>query len=738
MLRKRTLSPVWGGGSLHRMSGGNASLKALRVGLVTRLLVVALAATALALLVAQGPALADDDFVWDTKLTYSLKVDEGSVNLVSDITVTNQKRNTRRGNVITQWYLDRIWIYVPVEAVGVAITSDGKELDYTREKNIEEDGELIGVDLLEILLPKKLFYNRSVDVQIVYDIPGHDPRSESVFRVNPSYANFSVLAWGDPGRVEVVVILDQSFDVDAWGSSYAISREGSDVIYTIRDIEDPYNWFMVFTARNDDFLVGTRADLDEFDIDIRSWPGDPIWANEVKDAVEEGLPVMYDLVGLEWEPEESLEIRESIEPNILGYGGWYLDNADVIEIGEHVDPHLVLHEIGHTWFDDGLFLERWITEGLADEFASTTVETLGWTVDSEYVLDDTRPKRDGAATPQLNNWKIPTGDSGDVQITEEYGYAASWWVMHELAEEIGIDRLRDVIAAADANEISYQNGGQPEEVRATDDWRRFLDLLQEVGGSTAAPDLFVDLVIANDVNLGERTTTRATYASLEQDAGDWLMPVVIRQPMNDWEFSEAAALMTTASGVLLTRNEIEALADELGVEPPASLQAAYETAQTDFDDAIALGEAQTQAATHVLDAKRAVESAPSLLEQIGLIGQDPDLELSQAVDAFVTDELEQANAEAQEAIDLIAAAGDVGKSRVIKAALVLLMLVLLIVGSVILSRRRRRKAHGLDDDDPESSSLEPAATDSPQDMDVRSPDGDLASVPSNDGQSHDD
>jgi hypothetical protein len=733
MLRKRTMLSAWDGGSLQGTSGGHTSMTASRVGLVTRLLVVALTATALALLIAQGTALADDDFVWDTKLTYSLKVDEGSVNLVSDITVTNQKRNTRRGNVITQWYLDRIWIYVPTEAIGVSITSDGKELAFTREEEIEEDGELIGVDLLEIRLPKKLFYNRSVDVRIVYDIPGHDPRSESVFRVNPSYANFSVLAWGDPGRVEVVVILDQSFDVDAWGSSYAISREGSDVIYTIKDIEDPNDWFMVFTARNDDFLVKTRSNLDEFDIDIRSWPGDPIWANEVKDAVEGGLPVMFDLVGLEWEPEETLEIRESIEPNLLGYGGWYLDNADVIEIGEYVDPHLVLHEIGHTWFDDGLFLERWIAEGLADEFASATLGTLEWTADSEYVLNDTKPKRNGTATPQLNNWKVPLGNDDDVQVTEEYGYVASWWVMHELAEEIGIDRLRDVIAAADANEISYQNGGQPEEVRATDDWRRFLDLLQEVGGSTAAPDLFVDLVIANDVNLGERATTRATYASLDQDAGDWLMPVVIRQPMNDWDFAEASDFMTTASGVLLTRNEIEALAGELGVEAPVSLQTAYETAQTDFNAAIALGAAQSEAAAHVLTAKRAVESAPSLLEQVGLIGQDADLELSQAVDAFVGNELEQANAQAQEAIDLIAAAGDVGTSRVIKTGVVLLMLVLLIVGSVILSRRRRRRENVLPHEDSEPSFLEPAATDSPHDRDVRTHNGDQASVPDKDG-----
>ena len=30
----------------------------------------------------------------------------------------------------------------------------------------------------------------------------------------------------------------------------------------------------------------------------------------------------------------------------------------------------MLHEIAHTWFNEDLFEERWITEGLADEFAA--------------------------------------------------------------------------------------------------------------------------------------------------------------------------------------------------------------------------------------------------------------------------------------------------------------------------------------------------------------------------------
>lgn len=396
-----------------------------------------------------GDARADESLQWDTDLTYRLDSENGSIVLVSDITVTNRQRNSTRGNTIIQYYFDRIGIYVPVEAEGLAVTSGGSALDF--EVMEPEDEEAEGLDLIEIRLPRRLFYNRSSDVRVEYYIPSHEPRSDSMFRVNPAYASFGVWAWGDPGRVDVSVIVDEGFEVTATGSTYEVSRDGSDVIYTATDIDDPDEWLMFFTARNDARLETETVSLGEFEILVKSWPGDTFWRDEVEASVTDGAPVLQELVGLEWQVDDDLTVRESIEPTVLGYGGWYLDTSELVEIGEYVDPQLVLHEIGHTWFNEDLFQERWITEGLADEFAAATVEAIGETSFYEPVA----PASNGPYGFALNDWAEPTEFDRREEKFEEYGYETSWWIMHRLAEEIEVDGLSAVVGAAHADEIAY-------------------------------------------------------------------------------------------------------------------------------------------------------------------------------------------------------------------------------------------------------------------------------------------
>ena len=650
---------------------------------------------------------AADDMEWETTLTYQLKVDEGTVNLVSDVEITNKKGNRRDGNSIIQYYFDRIWIYVPEEAENLAVTSSGKELEYTVEEEVEKEDDIVGLDIIEIRFGKRLFYNRSIEIRVEYDLPGDDPRSESLFRVNPAYASFSVISWGDPGHIEVNVILDDQFDVVAWGSDYDISRDGSNVVYTMTGIEDPEEWFMVFTARNDDELDETDVDLADFDVKLRAWPSDQWWASEIEGAVEEGLPVLHELVGLAWRPEEELEIRESIEPNLLGYGGWYLDGDDVIEIGEFVDRHLVLHEIGHSWFDSDLFVERWITEGLADRYAWEAVRTLDWEGSTEFEPPDDPPARDGILTPPLNDWTVPNADEIGVNRTEEYGYAMSWWLIDAITDEIGVEALSAVIAAADADEIAYRSGGPPEAVDAEDDWRRFLDLAQEIGGSTEAPTLFDEYVLGEDESLDERTAARGEYARLEKEAKTWATPLLIRQPMSDWDFVAATTRIEEASSVLDLRDEIETITDELGVRLPPSLEEAYEAADGDFSAATALAQDQLEAAAAVLAAKETVESEPTLLATIGLIGEDPDLEYQEAAVALENDLHEEAIADADQVVVLLAAAEDVGMTRVIKASVALVALLVLITVVVVMVIRRSRRRVALEsgpaDEDPPSA-----------------------------------
>ncbi|MEZ5340716.1 MAG: hypothetical protein R2706_04500 [Acidimicrobiales bacterium] len=223
---------------------------------------------------------------------------------------------------------------------------------------------------------------------------------------------------------------------------------------------------MTLTTREVSYDTGT--------IMIHHWPGDTEWADFMAERIEVDLPTMSKLVGIPF-PDKELEIIETISPELYGYGGWYDTSSSLIEVTEDLDQQLALHEISHGWFNDDLFTDRFITEGLAEEYAARTIAESGGDLP-----DPDKPAPVLTDADKLNNW---TGASLGDQAAEEYGYGASWWVMRLLTDEIGVDSLSLVLQAAAANETAYVGDDEPESVDPTDDWKRFLDLLEEVGGS---------------------------------------------------------------------------------------------------------------------------------------------------------------------------------------------------------------------------------------------------------------
>ena len=55
---------------------------------------------------------------------------------------------------------------------------------------------------------------------------------------------------------------------------------------------------------------------------------------------------------------------ETASPYLYGYAGWYMPFESVIEVGDELDQHVMLHELAHIWFNDDLFEGRWINEAL--------------------------------------------------------------------------------------------------------------------------------------------------------------------------------------------------------------------------------------------------------------------------------------------------------------------------------------------------------------------------------------
>ena len=243
-------------------------------------------------------------------------------------------------------------------------------------------------------------------------------------------------------------------------------------------------------------------------------------------------------------------------------------------------------------------------------------------------------------------------------------------------------------SAAANDEIAYEGAGAPESVARQDDWRRFLDLLEEIGGSEQAGTLFGKYVTSADMTA--RTDARAAYAEL--NSSGWDAPLYVRSAMGEWNFASAEERIEEAQAILEKRDSILLNATELGVEMPTSLEEAYEGSVDGMDEAAILAGAQLDTSENVLSARAAVLEPRDLLTNIGLVGENTDRELAEAVEAFAEGKLDLATSEANEAVLLIGSADEVGQTRVLIAIGTFLSIVMMTVAFVTVLNRRRRSS----------------------------------------------
>ena len=84
------------------------------------------------------------------------------------------------------------------------------------------------------------------------------------------------------------------------------------------------------------------------------------------------------------------------------------------------------------------------------------------------------------------------------------------------------------------------------------DSRRLLDLMQQLGGSTAAPALFGQYVLRPEdaAQLPARAAARDQYAALVAAGAGWTPPYPVRAAMSDWDFAAATTRIQAATAIL--------------------------------------------------------------------------------------------------------------------------------------------------------------------------------------------
>ena len=645
---------------------------------------------ATALFVAAGwSSVALADLRFESDITWTVELEQGLLHVESDITITNLTPNETRGDTLVRFYYDKIGLFVPETVVNFRAFRGDAQLEHTLRPI--DDPEIEGALEAIVHLDRRLLYQQSMDLFIEYDVPGDPPRSSSLFRVNPAYISFGAYGWGDPGLTTVTVEVPAHFDLEVSGGELVVTASSGQVnVYTVTGIEDPSEFFIYIVGRDDGQLSMVKADVDFADVFVRGWPGDDEWVDSVLEYVEKGLPVLQQLVGQEWAPGRFLQIIESGDVAHSGYGGWYLKGSEIIEVSEWAGAQIVLHELSHTWFDQRLFTERWITEGLADQFAIEAVARAG--LGSKGEFRQTGPPQPNPDVGPLNNWENLFGlpdwqRPEDTDAYEAYGYAGSSWVLQNLVDEIGIEAMASVVDAAANDLIAYRGDQAPEVVDPVDDWRRFLDLLEEVGGSTAATSLFQHFVTDDD--LAERIEARLEYHELAAEGADWAPPLYVRRAMSDWRFDEALTAIGEARAVLAHKGTIESSYATMDLAAPASLELAYESSAESMTEALALALDHVAATERATNALAVAREPRSFVAEVGLIEIDVEAELAQMLDALAEDSLDDAATEAEELLDALDRAEESGRTRLALSGAGLLAL----AGGATALRMRRSDDH---------------------------------------------
>ncbi len=620
---------------------------------------------------------------------------------------TNRKPNT---STFIYFYRD-ITLSIQPEARSVRAADKAGSISITtRQRQFFVDAT--------VHLRANLYYQGSTSFTIRYDLVGGAPRSASPIRVGKAFATFGVWAWGDVGLGTVQVLTPAGFESQVDGDPLDATTATSGTVLRAMPA-NPNTFYSIVSAEDRAAYGSTRISLEGgVEIVVMAWPEDGSWTRTVSDTLRKGLPKLRELIGLDWPVAHDLNVRERYTPALEGYAGLFFTDGQRIDVSEDLDPVVIVHEASHAWFDEALFKERWIYEGLAQEYAWRVQTAVG----AGAGPGAERPDLKDPGYVPLVSWTFPEvirdQKTDDV---ERYGYGAAFWVIHQVVAAAGLDGMQAAFAAAETNRTAYVGAGTPELVDAADDWRRLLDLIEPIDQADAAnaeTAIRQFALTAGDAQaLVDRRAARERYRRLVSAGDGWLPPWYVRRQMGMWSFAGATKAMAEATAVLNLRDSVAAAAASLGLAPDNAVRLAYEGAQDGFSGAIGIANGQLTALAAVADAEAKIDAAPDLVAQLGLVGERPRVPYEAARSAFSAGQLEQAVASAAAAAAIIDAAPAIGQQRLLvgvgMAVLVLLFVVLLVVLLRRRGRRRSAAAFALAAEAPVTLAADPAAAPPP-------------------------
>ena len=653
----------------------------------------------------------------------------GVVRVTIDVDLRNVTTDVVEGDVVRRAFFDGYSVPVPLGAENIVATRDGTVLGGTLISN----PDFPAFSAYRVPLDPALFSGDSATLRLTYDHLGAPPRDPVPWRVNEAYAGFVAFGIGDEGLVTLRISQPSGYEFDEFTDLSGFEVGAPDafgtVIYTQSGLDADTR--ITVGMADDTRLVSRPLDVDGVELDVRSWPDDPEWADFAAATVGSGIPALAGLIGSPWPVEGSVDVRETVEPTLYGYAGWFDTKTNEIAVGEALDADTIYHELSHAWLNSRLSTERWLTEGLAQVYAAELVRR-----DGDIPREPPAPEPDDPVAAPLTDW---TG-FGSERAVEEFGYDTSFWVLDVLVDEIGFQRTSDVVAGLRDRISAYDPAaaGEPTD----DDWKRVYDAFVEIGGATTAPDLFrAHVVDAQEADLiGRRDQAAAEVAALGERSSPWQLPVGLRKRLERWEFDDVSAALLAADVVLEQRAELEAIEGRIGIDEPDGAGDAYADAPIgqagglDFsgatdvlDTSIALGDEledrlgdidalavrsgvsppevsslagvedfasgldaaddQLRALTGLIDVEEQLDEASGPLAAVGRWGWDPQGDLDTASEQIERGENDAAIATLESTGERIENVETVGALRL---AVAVAAIAIILAAVVVIARRRRR------------------------------------------------
>jgi len=631
---------------------------------------------------AAGPAAAADPLRVVADATYTLDPSAGRVHVSIQYEVTNLKPNSSQFIYFYTGY--RFAIHREAKSIKASDSGGALSVEATNHDRYIE---------LTVDFRRSIHYQDTARFTVRYDLAGGAPRSDSPIRIGKAFATWGVWAWGDAGRGSVVVKLPQGFgssiDGDPMTKTSAGGREALRA-----EPDEPEEFYAIVSAENPLAYTQDRLSLDGgVEIVVRAWPEDRKWDTTVSSTLQTALPALRQLIGLDWPVAHDLDVRERYTPALEGYAGVFFTDQQRIDVSEDLDPVVIVHEASHAWFNESMFVERWIYEGLAEEYAWRVQQAAGGGDDGP----PTAPKRNDPGAVRLETWSFPQViRDQQTDDTERYGYQASFWVVHQFVDAVGVDQMRRAFALATAHTTAYPGAGEPEAVSVSNGWKRFLDLVEgpDREGPADAERSLRDFVLTSgyEAELRERTAARTAYRDLLAAGAGWLPGWYVRKPMGDWAFPLAGKRISEATAVLALRDQVNGAAAALGLHPDGALKTAYEGAKSDLDDATALANDELAALGAITDAKTKVEAEPDLISKIGLLGSTPRDSYENARSAFERGDIAASKASAAAAAATVVGAVALGQQRLTIGIAVAVGVIALVVALRLIRRHRGARA----------------------------------------------